>query len=51
MINNRIVVNMLVLVSYHATITETLATLTLKYKVEHITSNTIMQCNDIVAYT
>ena len=51
MIDKRIVINMLALISYHTTITEAFATLSLKNKVEHITSNSIMQCNDIVACT
>ena len=51
MVDKRIVVNMLALISYHTTITEAFATLSLENKVEHIASNSIMQCYDIVACT
>ena len=48
MVDKRIVINMLILVSYHTTITETFTTLTLKDKVEHISGYSIVQRDDVM---
>ena len=51
MVDKRIVINMLILVSNHTTITETFATLTLKDKVEHVSSYSIVQRDDVMTCT
>ena len=42
MVDKRVVINMLILVSNHTTIAETLAALTLKDKVEHVSGYSIV---------
>ena len=48
MVDKCVVINMLILVSYHTTIAETLTTLTFKDKVEHISGYSIMQRDDVM---
>ena len=51
MVDKCVVINMLILVSYHTTITEAFATLTLKDKVEHVSGYSIVQRDDVMTCT
>lgn len=49
--NQRIIIDMLLFVGYHATITETLGTLAIELEVELITCHSVMQRDDVVIDT
>ena len=51
MIDERIVVNHLVLVGNHTTIAEALSSLALEYEVKTVAGNTVMKRDDVMVYT
>jgi hypothetical protein len=51
MIDERIVINHLVLVGNHTTIAEALSSLALEYEVEAVAGNTVMKRDDVMVYT
>ena len=51
MIDERIVVNYLVLIGNHTTIAEALSSLTLEYEVEAVAGDTVMKGDDVMVYT